>query len=189
MAGGGVREVIARLVAGLLNGVGQVEMDPQKNLSGRVQIEPRARTVQALDARGAKDPLLRDHVQDHHLGDDEACASIYKLRGHHRNHYDIRGKRRPSKLAAVVAAATSKGERVMLNGAGFPLQCPAKTKLAFVVFTCIIVTGPTSAGPDTRSLGPRPVCPSAARLNSSSSVASAGCMTRDNHACSLAEAQ
>ena len=89
MAGGGVREVIARLVAGLLNGVGQVEMDPQKNLSGRVQIEPRARTVQALDARGAKDPLLRDHVQDHHLGDDEACASIYKLRGHHRNHYDI----------------------------------------------------------------------------------------------------
>jgi hypothetical protein len=40
-----VRQI--RLVAGLLNGAGQVEMDPQKNLSGRLQIELRARTVQA----------------------------------------------------------------------------------------------------------------------------------------------
>jgi len=36
-----------RLVAGLLTGAGQGEMDPQKNLSGRLQIELRARTVQA----------------------------------------------------------------------------------------------------------------------------------------------
>jgi autotransporter translocation and assembly factor TamB len=40
-----VRQI--RLVSGLLNAAGQVEMDPQKNLSGRVQIELRAHTVQA----------------------------------------------------------------------------------------------------------------------------------------------
>jgi hypothetical protein len=40
-----VRQI--RLVAGLLNGAGQVEMDPQNNLSGRLQIELRAQTVQA----------------------------------------------------------------------------------------------------------------------------------------------
>jgi hypothetical protein len=40
-----VRQV--RLAAGLLNGAGQVEMDPQKNLSGRMQIELRAQSVQA----------------------------------------------------------------------------------------------------------------------------------------------
>ncbi len=40
-----VRQI--RMVAGLLNAAGQVEMDAQKNLSGRLQIELRARTVQA----------------------------------------------------------------------------------------------------------------------------------------------
>ncbi len=35
-----------RMVAGLLNAAGQVEMDPQKNLSGRLQLELRSRTVQ-----------------------------------------------------------------------------------------------------------------------------------------------
>jgi hypothetical protein len=40
-----VRQI--RLVAGLLKGAGQVEMDAQKNLSGRLQIELRAQTVQA----------------------------------------------------------------------------------------------------------------------------------------------
>ena len=40
-----VRQI--RLAAGLLNGTGQVEMDPQKNLSGRMQIELRAQSVQA----------------------------------------------------------------------------------------------------------------------------------------------
>lgn len=40
-----VRQI--RLAAGLLSGAGQLEMDPQKNLSGRMQIELRARTVQA----------------------------------------------------------------------------------------------------------------------------------------------
>ena len=40
-----VRQI--RMAAGLLNGTGQVEMDPQKNLSGRMQIEIRARSVQA----------------------------------------------------------------------------------------------------------------------------------------------
>jgi len=40
-----VRQI--RLAAGLLNGTGQVEMDPQKNLSGRMQIELRALSVQA----------------------------------------------------------------------------------------------------------------------------------------------
>ena len=39
-----VRQI--RMVAGLLNGAGQVEMDPQKNLSGRLQLELRARTVE-----------------------------------------------------------------------------------------------------------------------------------------------
>src|SRR5467141_1021408 len=40
-----VRQV--RMAAGLLNGTGQGEMDPQKNLSGRFQIELRAQSVQA----------------------------------------------------------------------------------------------------------------------------------------------
>src|SRR6266480_2095048 len=40
-----VRQV--RMASGLLSGTGQGEMDPQKNLSGRMQIEIRARSVQA----------------------------------------------------------------------------------------------------------------------------------------------
>jgi hypothetical protein len=36
-----------KLAAGLLSGVGQLEMDPQKNISGRMQIELRAQSVQA----------------------------------------------------------------------------------------------------------------------------------------------
>ena len=40
-----VRQV--RMAAGLLNATGQGEMDPQKNLSGRMQIEIRAQSVQA----------------------------------------------------------------------------------------------------------------------------------------------
>ena len=40
-----VRQI--RMASGLLNGTGQGEMDPQKNLSGRMQIEIRARSVQA----------------------------------------------------------------------------------------------------------------------------------------------
>ena len=40
-----VRQI--RMAAGLLNGTGQVEMDPQKNLSGRMQVELRAQSVQA----------------------------------------------------------------------------------------------------------------------------------------------
>src|SRR5437667_6824350 len=36
-----------RMAAGLLNGAGQGEMDPQKNLSGRIQVELRAQSVQA----------------------------------------------------------------------------------------------------------------------------------------------
>jgi predicted hotdog family 3-hydroxylacyl-ACP dehydratase len=35
------------MAAGLLSGTGQGEMDPQKNLSGRFQIELRAQSVQA----------------------------------------------------------------------------------------------------------------------------------------------
>ena len=35
------------MAAGLLTGTGQGEMDPQKNLSGRMQIEIRAQSVQA----------------------------------------------------------------------------------------------------------------------------------------------
>ena len=56
-----VRQI--RMVAGLLSGAGQVEMDAQKNLSGRLQIELRARTVQAratLAVAGTlKDPQFR----------------------------------------------------------------------------------------------------------------------------------
>jgi hypothetical protein len=56
-----VRQI--RLAAGLLNGTGQVEMDPQKNLSGRMQIELRAQTIQAratLAVGGTlKDPQFR----------------------------------------------------------------------------------------------------------------------------------
>jgi hypothetical protein len=40
-----VRQI--RMAAGLLNATGQVEMDPQKNLSGRMQVELRAQSVQA----------------------------------------------------------------------------------------------------------------------------------------------
>jgi len=40
-----VRQI--RMAAGLLNGTGQFEMDPQKNLSGRMQVELRAQSVQA----------------------------------------------------------------------------------------------------------------------------------------------
>ncbi len=40
-----VRQI--RMAAGLLNAAGQVEMDPQKNLSGRMQVELRAQSVQA----------------------------------------------------------------------------------------------------------------------------------------------
>jgi autotransporter translocation and assembly factor TamB len=40
-----VRQI--RMAAGLLNAAGQVEMDPQKNLSGRVQVDLRAQSVQA----------------------------------------------------------------------------------------------------------------------------------------------
>ena len=36
-----------RLAAGLLTGAGQLDMDPQKNLAGRMQIELRAQTAQA----------------------------------------------------------------------------------------------------------------------------------------------
>jgi hypothetical protein len=36
-----------RLAAGLLSGAGQLEMDPQRNLAGRMQIELRAQSVQA----------------------------------------------------------------------------------------------------------------------------------------------
>jgi hypothetical protein len=36
-----------KLAAGLLSGTGQLEMDSQKNLSGRMQIELRAQSVQA----------------------------------------------------------------------------------------------------------------------------------------------
>ena len=52
-----------RLAAGLLNGAGQVEMDPQKNLSGRMQIELRAQTIQARATLGIggtlKNPQFR----------------------------------------------------------------------------------------------------------------------------------
>jgi len=46
-----------RLAAGLLNGTGQVEMDSQKNLSGRMQIELRAQTVQARATIGVAGTL------------------------------------------------------------------------------------------------------------------------------------
>jgi len=56
-----VRQI--RLAAGLLNGTGQAEMDPQKNLSGRMLIELRAQTVQARTsiaiAGTLKDPQFR----------------------------------------------------------------------------------------------------------------------------------
>ena len=40
-----VRQI--RIVAGLMSATGQVEMDPEKNLSGRLLVELRAATVQA----------------------------------------------------------------------------------------------------------------------------------------------
>jgi len=52
-----------RLAAGLLHGTGQVELDSQKNLSGRMQIELRAQTVQARATLGVtgtlQDPQFR----------------------------------------------------------------------------------------------------------------------------------
>ncbi len=52
-----------RLVAGLLSGNGLMELDPQKNLSGRMQLELRAQSVQAratLAVSGTlKDPQFR----------------------------------------------------------------------------------------------------------------------------------
>jgi hypothetical protein len=52
-----------RLIAGLLNAAGTLDMDPQKNLSGRLQIELRAQTTQAranLTVSGTlKDPQYR----------------------------------------------------------------------------------------------------------------------------------
>lgn len=52
-----------RMAAGLMSAGGQVEMDPQKNLSGRLQIELRATTVQAratLSVSGTlQDPQFR----------------------------------------------------------------------------------------------------------------------------------
>jgi hypothetical protein len=45
-----VRQI--RLAAGLLSGVGQLDMDSQKNLSGRMQIELRAQSVQARTTLG-----------------------------------------------------------------------------------------------------------------------------------------
>lgn len=46
-----------RLAAGLLSGQGQVEMDPQMNLSGRMQIELRAQSVQARSTLGVSGTL------------------------------------------------------------------------------------------------------------------------------------
>jgi hypothetical protein len=45
-----VRQI--KLAAGLLSGVGQLDMDSQKNLSGRMQIELRAQSVQARTMLG-----------------------------------------------------------------------------------------------------------------------------------------
>jgi hypothetical protein len=47
-----------RLAAGLLNGLGQIEMDLQKNLSGRMQIELRAQSVQARAIVGIAGTLM-----------------------------------------------------------------------------------------------------------------------------------
>ena len=47
-----------RLAAGLLSGAGQLEMDPQKNLSGRMQIELRAQSVQARSTLGVTGTLM-----------------------------------------------------------------------------------------------------------------------------------
>jgi hypothetical protein len=46
-----------KLAAGLLTGVGQLEMDPQKNISGRMQIELRAQSVQARSTLGVSGTL------------------------------------------------------------------------------------------------------------------------------------
>jgi hypothetical protein len=46
-----------RLAAGLLNGLGQIEMDSLKNLSGRMQIELRAQSVQARSTVGVSGTL------------------------------------------------------------------------------------------------------------------------------------
>src|SRR3989442_2357290 len=50
-----VRQI--RMVAGLLNAAGQVEMDPQKNLSGRLQLELRSRTAQGRAPLAVAGPL------------------------------------------------------------------------------------------------------------------------------------
>jgi hypothetical protein len=47
-----------RLAAGLLNGLGQIEMDALKNLSGRMQIELRAQSVQARSTVGVSGTLM-----------------------------------------------------------------------------------------------------------------------------------
>ena len=47
-----------RLAAGLLNGLGQIEMDSLKNLSGRMQIELRAQSVQARSTVGVSGTLM-----------------------------------------------------------------------------------------------------------------------------------
>src|SRR5262249_9226079 len=46
-----------RLAAGLLSRAGQLEMDSQKNLPGRMQLELRAQAAQALSPLGVSAPL------------------------------------------------------------------------------------------------------------------------------------
>ena len=50
-----VRQI--RMAAGLLSGAGQLDMDSQKNLSGRIQIELRAQSVQARTTLGVAGTL------------------------------------------------------------------------------------------------------------------------------------
>jgi hypothetical protein len=50
-----VRQI--RLAAGLLSGAGQIDMDSQKNLSGRMQIELRAQSIQARATLGVAGTL------------------------------------------------------------------------------------------------------------------------------------
>ena len=46
-----------KLSAGLMSGIGQLEMDPQKNLTGRMQLELRAQSVQARSTLGVSGTL------------------------------------------------------------------------------------------------------------------------------------
>jgi hypothetical protein len=46
-----------KLSAGLMSGVGQLDMDPQRNLSGRMQLELRAQSVQARSTLGVSGTL------------------------------------------------------------------------------------------------------------------------------------